>query len=425
MHYLQRPIAIALAAFYVLALVLDRAAGVIFALLALAGLAAIGLRAIASGKSFGQMMKAYWPLHLAMAAPLIAVLCNQAASGRFAGRSIDLPLRLALFALVFWAIVQVPYRYLKHLQWAFAVGAFGAALKIHLLTGGGDHRYATDFIPIGIFAEMGLLLGIFSAFALVRWNAPGRKWAILLGLTGACAGVYTAYLSGSRGTWVTIPFFALIACISARHLSHRHKSLIAALCIAALSASFFYGKIAEERVLEIRSDIQGYEQGTVLDSSIGTRFQLWKGSWILFKEHPVFGVGPENYRAALHELSTRNIITPDAAGFAHSHNEILFMMVKLGAFGLLAILAVYFVPMFYFGRDLRHDDREVRGAAAMGMALCAGIALLGLTDVAFLWWEIFPFYAIGVALFLACMIKRKEDIISASGRCSATARPIC
>jgi hypothetical protein len=32
---------------------------------------------------------------------------------------------------------------------------------------------------------------------------------------------------------------------------------------------------------------------------------------------------------------------------------------------------------------------------------------LGLTDVVFLWWEIFPFYSISIALFLAYITRRK------------------
>jgi O-antigen ligase len=278
---------------------------------------------------------------------------------------------------------------------------------MYVLTAGGTARYSTDFIPLIVFAELAVLLGLFSVFS-IHWHSRRGYAAILFKLLAACAVVYGAYMSQARGAWVTIPIFGVIAYLSAKDFARKHKMAVAAICIAVLGVLLHFGNIVNQRIAAAETDIQEYAQGTNLDTSIGTRLQLWKGSWTLFKEHPLFGVGVEGYPVALHDLAARKIISPGAATFAHSHNEVLFMMARFGVFGLLAILAVYFVPAYYFGRDLRHNDKEIRGAAGMGLALCLGIAGLGLTDVVFLWWEIFPFYAISTALFLACIIKRKQ-----------------
>jgi O-antigen ligase len=92
------------------------------------------------------------------------------------------------------------------------------------------------------------------------------------------------------------------------------------------------------------------------------------------------------------------------------------MMAKLGLFGLVAIMAVYFVPLYYFAGDVRNRDKEIRSVAAMGMALTLGIMTLGLTDVVFLWWEIFPFYSISIALFLAYIVHRKTCLSDRDGQ---------
>ena len=73
---MKRFVAAALVSFYVLALILDRAAGVIYGVLALCGLLAITYGRTESGKTFWQTTRHYWPLNLAMAAPLIAVLAH-------------------------------------------------------------------------------------------------------------------------------------------------------------------------------------------------------------------------------------------------------------------------------------------------------------------------------------------------------------
>ncbi|SFC49554.1 O-antigen ligase [Collimonas sp. OK412] len=416
MRYVKLLIASIVIAFYTLALVVDRAAGVLFALLLLCSLILLASRRYPDDKSFGQVMKGYWPLCLAMCAPLVAVFANQLASGHFAGRTYDPLLRLAVFALIFWILSFLPIRYMKHVQWALVIGAFLAVVKIYILTDGGATRYGTDFIPIIIFSEMALLLGVFSVFS-IAWNKPGNKLAILFKIAALCTSLYVAYLSQSRGVWLTIPVFIALACLVTKNIRTSYKLSVVVFFIILIGAVAHYGQIVKERVSVAESDMTQYSGGENVDTSLGIRLQLWRGSWVLFTEHPIFGVGVEGFPKALEELSERNVITPVAAGFPHSHNEILFMMSRLGLFGLFALLALYFVPAYYFLRDIRNDDHEVRYTAGMGVALCLGFIVLGLVDVIFLWWEIYPYYALSIAFFLTYIIKRKK-ILAEQGQLS-------
>jgi O-antigen ligase len=372
--------AAALAAFYVLALIVDRAAGVIYGLLILFGFAAIACRRKVAGFSFVQLMRRYWPLLLAMAAPLIAVLANELSRGQLSTRNIDAPSRLALFAFALWAVWLVPLPRLRQLQWTF----------------------------ITIFIEMGMLLGAYGLFS-IAWNTPRDKLAIVLKLLAGVAILYGSYLSQSRGAWVTIPVFAAIGFIAARSIRPKTKLAIAATLIVALALGANHDSRIRERIELARNDIQQYMQRTDVDTSIGIRFQLWRGSLVIFSEHPLFGVGIDRYRSALHDLAQRKIISPLASTYAHSHNEILFTMARLGLVGLFALLALYLVPASYFVRELRDDDGQVRAAASMGLSLCLGIMVLGLTDVVLLWWEVFPFYSLGVASFIVFIAKRKVE----------------
>ena len=408
MQYLAPLIATALASFYVLALILDRAAGALFGVLVLLSLITIISQRRIDGKSFWQMARQYWPLSLAMLSPLIAVIANQLASGNFSGRSIDQASRLAFFSLIFWGLQLVPLKSLRHMQWAFILGAFLSGIKMYVLTDNGINQYGTDFIPINIFAEFALLLGVFSVFS-IAWNAPREKLLILLKLLACGIVVYGAYISRERGSWLTIPVFGAIAYyLMAKKIQRKHKVLMVVVIVIALGAISQFGSIMRMRFENAQSDIKHYLQGTDINTSIGIRFQLWRGSWLLFKENPVFGVDAEGYPKALEELEARKIISPESARHPHSHNEVLFMLARFGLFGLAAILAVYFVPICYFVRRIRDNDKEVRSVAAMGLALCLGVLVLGLTDVVFLWWEAFPFYALSVALLLTYIKKRKE-----------------
>lgn len=407
MNYLKLPVIVLVTLFYAFALVIDRSAGVVYSLLLLLAFVGIVLRAKPEQKSFFDLLKEYWPLMFAMATPLIAVVAHQLSTGHFAGRSYDAQSRLALFALIFWVMLFIPLQYMKKVQWGFIVGILLSAMKIYVLTEGGKTRYGTDFIPIIIFAELVLLMSVFAVFS-IAWDRKYNRVLAALKVVVLLVGFYVAYLSQSRGVWATIPVFAVIAGVAVRNIPSVYKIGVAVLFAFCIGGVFQYGSILKERVTVAETDIKQYTTGTQLDTSLGIRFQLWRGSWILFKEHPVFGVGIENYPAALKDLAERKIISPFSASLPHSHNEILFMMSRLGIFGLLSILAVYFVPFYYFARDIRHQDSEVRCTAAMGLALSLGFFTLGLVDVVFLWWECYPYYAISAAFFLTYIIKRKN-----------------
>ncbi|MEO6919977.1 MAG: O-antigen ligase family protein [Collimonas sp.] len=407
MRYSKLLVTALLIAFYILALVVDRSAGVIYGLLLLFGLVFLASGKNPDDKSFIQLLKKYWPLHLAMCAWLIAVFANQIGSGHFLGRTYDPPFRLAMFIMVFWVMSFLPIKYLKHVQWAWVIGAFLSAIKIHVLTGGGAMRYGSDFIPIIIFGELTLLLGVFSVLSIV-WNKPENKVAIFFKIAALCAGLYAAYLSQSRGVWLTILVFVVIALLVTKNIRSSYKLSVVISFMIFLGAVSYFGDIVKERVLVGESDLTQYSVGKNVDTSLGIRLQLWRGSWILFTEHPLTGVGVEGFPMALEDLSRRNIISPLSATFPHSHNEILFMMSKLGLFGLFAILALYCTPAYYFFRSIRDNDPEIRYVAAMGLALCFGFFTLGLVDVVFLWWEIYPYYTISIAFFLIYIMKKKE-----------------
>lgn len=181
--------------------------------------------------------------------------------------------------------------------------------------------------------------------------------------------------------------------------------------IAVLLAGFFSTTdIVRSRIDQAASDIHLYSEKKNLDTSVGTRFQLWNASLILFKENPWFGVGPHGFSKALANLSDRKILTPEAATYPHSHNEVLYNMAILGVFGLLGILSTYLVPIFYFAREMRHQDRQIKATAAMGLSLCLGYFIFGLVDVMFMWRVCGIFYAMAIALFLAFIIRRKEEL---------------
>lgn len=384
-----------------------------YALLLLALLEAL-LRVRRPGLRFGEMAKRFWPLHLAMAGQLIAILVNQIARQDFVLKTYDYPSRMALFIVLLWVASQIPYRLLRHVQWAFVLGTMLATLKMVLITDFGRRRDYVDFMPIIEFAQLTLILG-FSSILTLSFPHPAalpRTVGIVFKIMVGIGSIYAAYLSQTRGAWIGIPVFILVTILTLGrdrlHFSGQLKVFVG-VCIA-LALIFGSTDIVRHRIEQGENDMAHYSDSTHLDTSVGTRLQLWKASWLLFTRHPLVGVGMHRFPVELGMLEHQGIITHYASIQPHSHNEVLYNMATLGSLGLLGILGLYFVPAWYFGREMRHEDPVVRGYAGMGLILCLGYFILGLVDVMLMWGVSDNFYAMLCALLFSCIMTRKRAL---------------
>jgi O-antigen ligase len=283
---------------------------------------------------------------------------------------------------------------------------------MYIITDGGATRNEyVDFMPIIEFAQLTLLLGFFSLLSIdySEENPMLRRVGIIVKTAACCASIYAAYLSQTRGAWISIPILLIIAIVILGRRMHAQKKLMAfAALLALIILTVASTAMVQQRLLQAKEDVTNYSQRENLDTSVGIRLQLWKGSWLLFTEHPLVGVGREQFPEALRELELRGVITNAARIQPHSHNEILYNMATLGAFGLFAILGLYLVPAFYFLREATHPDTEVRATAGMGLILCAGFFILGLTDVMLMWGVSDNFYSMLAAILFAFILQRKQ-----------------
>ncbi|MEN3296100.1 MAG: O-antigen ligase [Burkholderiales bacterium] len=394
----------------VLALTVKGGANTCLYLLVLAGLIGIVFRYKPMGQTFLQVLKKYWYVHLSMAGTTLAILAHQLGTADINLKVYDISSRLTYFALIAWALLLLPSKYLKHVQWGIVAGAFAVAIKVQLLTGSLPSAPTTlDFLNRIPYGDMSLLLAVFCFFS-IGWTERKDTWAIALKIAAGCAALYATYLCQSRGGWVALPLFGVIGLFLVG-LRVRHKIALFALVLALLGVVYSSSTSVQARIKDAATDITLYRNGQNLDTSVGIRFQHWRGSWILFKEHPVFGIGRENfYPKALTELHSRNIISQAATDFVHPHNELLFYLATLGIFGFAAYWALHLIPAYFFYRAARDPDLEIRTAGSMGLALVLGFFIFGLTEVIFFTPAANAFFSVNAAIFFACVVKRKQAL---------------
>jgi tetratricopeptide (TPR) repeat protein len=89
------------------------------------------------------------------------------------------------------------------------------------------------------------------------------------------------------------------------------------------------------------------------DSNTESRLIQWGVALSGYKDHPIFGVGPENYYIIGNKYYNPAIFQYDKSWFDKPHNYLLEILVTDGIFGLLAYLGILFFVYWSFYRGYK------------------------------------------------------------------------
>jgi O-antigen ligase len=341
---------------------------------------------------------------LAMASPIFAVFLSQSYHGEFTARSYDGPSRFLLAVPIYLTLRQIKISTLTMLQYGLPLGAISALLVVFIVA---DHqpffpRAGNTFVNPIHFGDLALIMGFLSLFS-INWAGRDPLYIVILKSLGLLAGLFVSVQSESRGGWIAIPVVLLTWLI----IQNKERGLLRLLMTMVPPllfgiTSYFLINIIHQRVDEVYSDIVAAWHGN-LDTSIGIRLQLWETALYLFRENPIFGVGPNGYAPLMSTLTQSGLITEIAAdnGRGEVHNFIFANMARLGIFGLLSALAIFFVPFVIFIKTTKSDLATQRKASMMGICLVLGVFIFGLSVETFNLKMVAAFYSLTLAVLLA------------------------
>lgn len=230
------------------------------------------------------------------------------------------------------------------------------------------------------------LLGPYGAmlavFMLVLWRIERDRCWLRYAMAASIASALGAVaLSTSRGAYVgLIGMFAVWAALSFRG----RRLALAALATVALgaigyTASEHVQRGVDQAASELVRAVQEGELPRTEDGRLGsvaTRIEMWRVSWLIFRDNPLWGVGRGNYTEAARKYVERGGVSFDVAEHGHPHNAYLEMIVSKGIVGLAVFLVLLFYPLAHFWRTrARSPD-----TALLGVVLVTGFALFSLTD---------------------------------------------
>lgn len=156
--------------------------------------------------------------------------------------------------------------------------------------------------------------------AVVAFGTTSRRRR-LFGMA-AIPVVVASFLTFSRGAWL----LGIPAAILFMGLVRGRRAFIAALSTLALAGVSLLPFLGTERFAHLFDP----RQGTTF-----FRLRLWRSTLNMIHDHPLFGVGPDNF---LYAYRTRYVM-PDAwqeINLSHPHNLILDLWTRIGGLGLLA-----------------------------------------------------------------------------------------
>ena len=352
----------------------------------------------------------YRALLFALFANVFVVLISGAYHDQISGSDLERSLRLAAgLALLLAALLRIPFFILRQAIWGVILSVWVALGYVlwTIWTNPLEPRPDLSFIHNAVtYGNLVMLATAFTAYS-IPWNLTRFKKAeTILKILTIFAGLAGVALTQSRGAWLTVPCFVLIgAALVYRQLNWKKVIISLGLSVTLLIGVFATSPMMRERLAMAQDEvIECTSSNPLAVTSVCIRLQLWRASLLSLRENLLLGSGSTaNFPNTLKVLAEQNLISQYAANeFGEPHSEIMQSLSAFGLLGLLSLMLIYLAPALMFLKRLRSSaDQPERVAAAMGLALCTGFIIFGLTELMFRNMHVIGYYAALNAWLLA------------------------
>ena len=259
---------------------------------------------------------------------------------------------------------------------ASPITAFAAlALAYYQVTHGASRAEGAAGNP-GPFAVLCLVTYSFCLITALET----KGWMRLVAIAGAGAAAASVIFSGTRGVWPCIlflpPVFAALYWKDVRMSSAREIAAVALILVAGLALTH---KTIEKRLMRFDLEIERFQSGSKLNTSLKERTLIWQAGWSFLQEAPLAGHGLGINREIMRQRTS--VAGGAAFGYSHFHNAILTQGVQSGAAGIIALLAMFFAPLALAWRG--RFGEEGRHGLAVIMAVTLIYAASGATGIMF------------------------------------------
>ncbi len=279
--------------------------------------------------------------------------------------------------------------------------------QIHVLHMG----RAAGFLNVIHFSNLTLVFSIYCVAGLYWAGTQGRHvrlWQAGFLLATIC-GLYSVIVGGSRASWVALPPVAVVFLVAFLNRRNIGRLALAATIGAVVIIGLFAlpNSTLQTRYEQAVQDVTRYQEDQP-DSSVGARFEMWRGALHNLRQRPIEGWNLQSYTQGLESQITQGELSPVALAFNNNlHNNFIQAWVFTGLPGLLALLALYGLPLWHFARQLRTSEMTVRVLAFCGTSTVVAYLCFSLSQVILNRNNGIMFYLLAIAILWGAMSRAR------------------
>jgi len=196
-----------------------------------------------------------------------------------------------------------------------------------------------------IFGSVAMLnVGVMLAILLAEKTSTLTK--VIISISMLC-GFVAVVLSQSRGVWLVLPAYILIALYYSLKLSR--IKLVGMVTILALMGALLLmspaGDMVNKRISVAADEVSDFYTKNQYVSSLGTRLAMWEIAIDVWKQHPLVGTGPGDFDEVIIDLQKSGKyvgMNPHES----THNIYMQSLVNAGLVGLVSMLiALFIIPL--------------------------------------------------------------------------------
>ena len=234
---------------------------------------------------------------------------------------------------------------------------------------------------------MTLFVSIFGLTSLLFISNERSKIVNFSFLLIAIFGIVASFLLGGRGVWIAaIISLIFIGLVNPMGWGRSARVFVVGFFISVFIATYLIPQTGvKDRLNKATSNVAQWSENGESNTSTGARLEMWKASYQVVKEQPLFGVGEDNYSKHQQALINQGKISKSVEDFLHPHGEYITSLVGQSFIGLVAFIAVLFVPLKYllYRIKLNQDGYGQKILITSGLLIILHYALYSVTSGVF------------------------------------------
>ncbi len=215
--------------------------------------------------------------------------------------------------------------------------------------------------------------GLFLSFlGWLLYMKEEKKWWKVYGIVGGLWGVAGIFMSGTRGSLLGFIAGIVVLCICYAFGQKGHatarRSIIIVLSALVILSGFIY-VFRHTNFVQNLPTIGSLVNTSLTGGDASTRLMAWGVAFDAWKEHMIFGWGPNNFFYAFNKYYRPEFLEHGWAEtwFDNAHNIIMNTLAVQGAFGLITYLGMFTTVILILWRRHREGKVDVQ-IASIGTA---------------------------------------------------------